>query len=222
MLDLPELQVIDKQRLVGGCARLPLTFDAQRMQLEISQLPAALWGTTGGRVGVHQRAEAIFLRGFAPAEGNKPIEDRDVLGSLPYAQHLMRELIPARAFRCLLARLPAGGSIAPHIDQAPYFAKTVRLHFPFETHDAAWMTAGQLTYHMREGEVWALNNSGLHAVWNADPLRSRTHMICDFEPSPALIALLARSDKTLGTHVEHVSRFLSTLQQPTVTAAPAR
>jgi Aspartyl/Asparaginyl beta-hydroxylase len=214
MLDLPELPVIDKQRLIGGCARLPVRFDAARLQQEIGGLAESCWGTTAGRVGVHRRADAIFLRGFAPAEGNKPIEDREVFTQLPYAQFIIRELIPAQAFRCLIARLPAGASIAPHIDQAPYFAKTVRLHFPIKTHDAAWMTAASLTYRMQAGEVWALNNSGPHAVWNADPTRSRTHMICDFEPSTALIELLARSERHLGARIEHVDRYLAQLQAP--------
>lgn len=211
MLDLPGQPVIDKTVLVGGCLRLPLRIDAQRLAAEIAALPLSLWGTRGGRVGVHRDAEALFLRGHAPAQGALPIEDREPLALLPYVREIIEKLIPAPAQRCLLARLPGGVSVAPHIDRAPYFAKTLRLHFPVQTHERAWMMAGTLCYLMKPGEVWVLNNSSPHAVWNADPELSRTHMICDFLPTPALLQLLAAGDRTLGQRVESVERHFNTL-----------
>jgi hypothetical protein len=209
MLDLPSHPVLDKTTLVGGCLRLPLRLDARRLAAEVAALPASAWGTTGGRVGVHRAAEALFLRGYAPAQGALPIEDRESLALLPYAREIIEKLIPAPAQRCLLARLPGGASIAPHIDLAPYFAKTLRLHFPIESHDLAWMMAGPLCYLMRPGEVWVLNNSSTHAVWNADPRRSRTHMICDFLPTPALLELMAAGDRNLGRRIEAVERHFA-------------
>src|SRR5437016_2818694 len=76
MLDLSTHPVLDKVALIGACARLPLRCDAERLRAEVAALPASLWGTRGGRVGVHNAAQAIFLRGHAPAEGPRPIEDR--------------------------------------------------------------------------------------------------------------------------------------------------
>ena len=49
------------------------------------------------------------------------------------------------------------------------------------------------TYQMKPGEVWVLNQRGLRTpVWNTHAVLSRTHMICDFLPSPALLDLLSR------------------------------
>jgi hypothetical protein len=210
MLDLPGQPVIDKAALVGGCLRLRLQLDAERLMAEVDALPSSVWGTQGGRVGVHRAAEALFLRGYAPAQGALPIEDREPLALLPYAREIIEKLIPAPAQRCLLARLPGGASIDPHIDRAPYFSKTLRLHFPIQTHDQAWMIAGSLSYLMKPGEAWVLNNSGPHAVWNADPQRSRTHMICDFLPTPALLQMLAAGERDLGRRVESVERHFAT------------
>jgi len=210
MLDLPGHPVIDKTALVGGCLRLPVQIDAQRLAAELAALPATSWGSTGGRVGVHRNAEAVFLRGYAPAQGPLPIEDRESLALLPYAREIIEKLIPAPPQRCLLARLPGGVSIDPHIDRAPYFSKTLRLHFPIESHERVHMIAGQFTYLMRPGEVWVLNNSAPHAVWNEDPDRSRTHMICDFLPTPALLGLLASGDRNLGRRDEAVERHFAT------------
>ncbi|MBL8269684.1 aspartyl/asparaginyl beta-hydroxylase domain-containing protein [Steroidobacter sp.] len=209
MLDLPGQPVLDKIALVGGCLRLPLQIDAQRLVTQIEALPDSLWGSQGGRVGVHRVAEALFLRGYAPAQGALPIEDREALALLPYAREIIEQLIPAPAQRCLLARLPAGATIDPHIDRAPYFSKTLRLHFPIESHDQAWMIAGPLTYLMKPGEVWVLNNSSPHAVWNADPERSRTHMICDFLATPALLELMAAGDRDLGRSIPAVEQHFA-------------
>jgi hypothetical protein len=198
MLDIPGASYLDKDSLVGGCVRVPLQIDGLRLLEEVAHLPPSLWGTSGGRVGVHNESEAIFLRGFAPAEGELPVEDRPVLERLPYARFIIEQVIPAPPMRCLLARLPAGGVIAGHVDRAPYFGKTLRVHVPVETNESVFMVSHGLCYSMQTGEVWLLNNSANHAVWNTHPSRSRTHLICDFLPSPALLDLLVHAERHLG------------------------
>lgn len=209
MLDLPDQPPLDKNSLVGGCSRLSLRVDAERLRVEVAALPSSFWGSRGGRVGVHNPAEAVFLRGYAPAEGERPLEDRPALEHLPYVRTIMFELIPAPPQRALLARLPGGATIAPHIDRAPYFAKTVRVHVPVETHDRVFMVSGALTYRMRAGEVWALNNSASHAVWNADARLSRTHLICDYTLTPALAELLGTAERALGEERIDVNAHVS-------------
>ena len=204
MLALPSHPLLDKTALIGGCARLPLRCDAPRLRAEVEAMPESLWGTRGGRVGVHNAAHAVFLRGHAPAEGNLPIADREALELLPYVRQIITSLIPAAPLRCLLAKLPAGAMIAPHIDQADYFSKTIRLHLPVITHEQAWMYCAGFSYHMAPGEIWALNNSNTHAVWNASSELPRTHLICDFLPTPALLALLANAERELGVIDENV------------------
>jgi len=198
MLVLPDHPVVDKNALIGTCARLGLRADAERLRAEVEQLPADLWGSRGGRVGVHNPAQAIFLRGYAPAQGPLPIEDRETLDRLPYVRELIHEIIPASPMRCLLALLPAGAIIAPHIDQADYFRKTIRIHVPVVTHPQLWMYCAGQSFRMTAGEVWALNNSTVHGVWNASDELPRTHLICDFLPSPQLLQLLANAERTLG------------------------
>jgi hypothetical protein len=81
---------------------------------------------------------------------------------------------------------------------APYFSKSLRLHLPVITHEHAWMLAGDRVYLMRPGEVWVLNNSALHGVWNDHATLARTHLICDFLPTPELLDLLRRGERDLG------------------------
>lgn len=213
MLEIPGAPLLDKSVLIGACVRLSLRFDAARMAAEVDALPPGTWGTTGRRIRIHQATEGVFLRGYAPAEGNHPIEDRPVLAHLPYIRDIIDSQIPAPPMRCLLARLPGGATIAPHIDRAPYFSQTVRLHIAITTHERAYMICCGQCYVMRPGEVWALNNSATHAVWNADESRSRTHLICDFLPTPALLALLRDGERELGQRRDDADARL---------AAPAR
>jgi hypothetical protein len=208
MLSLPDHPVLDKISLIGGCARLPIGFDAERALADVAALPEGYWGQRGGRVGVHNPAEAIFLRGHAPAEGDLPIEDREVLDRLPTLREVIERIVPATPMRCLLALLPAGAVIAPHIDQADYFSKVLRLHFPLTSNEHVWMFSIDRCYRMRPGEIWALNNSARHGVVNADAQASRLHMICDFLASPELIELLARADRSLGQPNAEIERQL--------------
>ena len=198
MLDLDAQPFIDKHALVGGCVRLPVALDAARLRDEVAALPASVWGTRGGRVGVHSAAEALFLRGYAPAEGEKPIEDRPALDSLPYIRSILEQIIPAPPLRALLARLPAGATIPVHVDSSPYFSKTLRIHVPIETNDDVWMLCAGQAYQMRPGEIWALNNVAQHGVWNHHRSLSRTHLICDFLPTAELAGLISAGDRGLG------------------------
>jgi len=64
MLDLPGHPTLDKLGLIGACSRLALRVNAERLLAEVAALAEISWAGTGGRVGVHRAAQAIFLRGF--------------------------------------------------------------------------------------------------------------------------------------------------------------
>jgi hypothetical protein len=209
MLDLPDEPTLQKATLLGGCVRLAVPVDVARMRREVGALPPTVWGTPGGRVGVHRAAEAVWLRGYAPAEGNRPIEDRAVLEALPAIRAFIESGLGGRPQRCLLARLPAEGVIATHVDRAPYFSKTLRIHVPIDTHPDAHMVCAGLVYRMVEGEAWALDNSAAHAVWNAHATRARTHLICDVLPDAKLLDLIARGERGLGRPDPEVLRRVS-------------
>ena len=196
------MQYPDKDKLIGFCSRLPIRIDDELFTKEINKIPAKKWKGTGGRVGVHSQVEAIFLRGFAPAEGDKPIENRSILKTLPFTHYLIHRLIPAKPQRCLLARLKPDAQVGAHTDNGEYFKKYIRVHFPVTTNPTAMMLCGDRAYHMKPGEIWTLNNSGaMHSVVNPDKNQSRMHMICDFESTDDLIALLKFSNKNLGTPI---------------------
>ena len=196
------LPAVDKHALIGGCVRLPLAVDIARLQQEVAGLPASLWGSRGGRVGVHQPTEGIFLRGHAPIEGPKPIEDREPLQHLPYVRELLAT-IPAPPMRCLLAKLLPGSVIRMHVDNGDYFLQTLRVHVPVVSDPSVAMVSDDRVYTMRPGEAWALNNSTYHGVLS-EWTQPRIHLICDFQPSEALCALVATGEHDLGRRDDSV------------------
>ena len=190
-----------KHALIGSCVRLPVTFDTEKLLEEFHSIEASQWGSRGGRVGVHVQAEAIFLRGHAPADGDIPIGDRDITVSLPFTMQLIRQLLKAQPMRCLFAKLKPNGRVPVHIDNGDYFERTIRIHFPVVTNPQAIMVADGQLFHMRVGEVWALNNSGSHGVLNESETQARTHLICDYLPSEHLLNLLAKGERSLGVNI---------------------
>ncbi len=209
MLAVP-IRTLDKDTLIGACTRLKVRVDLTALQHEVAKLPTGYWGTRGGRVGVHSSAEAIFLRGYAPADGEHAIEDREALERMPCIRAFIHELIPAPPKRCLLARLNPGATIAPHIDRADYFSHTVRIHVPIFTDPGVLMVCRGRAFHMREGEVWALNNSNQHAVLH-DGTQARTHLICDFLPTPELETLILAGDRALDVDIPDLAARLDRL-----------
>lgn len=216
MLGLEAVPPLDKRALIGGCLRLPVYIDIERLCAEIDVLPADIWNSQGGRVAVHRDAGAVFLRGYAPKEGDKPIEDRPALDFLPYAREIIETMFGSKPSRCLMARLAGGGIVTQHIDIGAYFDRTIRIHVPVVSNPRAWMVCNGLSYVMAPGEAWALNNSTMHAVWN-DCAEPRTHMICDYFATPELLSLLGRAERNLGVARPDVDRKVSAETQMRMT-----
>ena len=193
-----QTEFIDKFEVIGGCARLPIEIDAERLQTEVRSMKAEHWGGMGGRIGVHTQVQAVFLRGFAPAEGDKPVIDRDVLDEVPYVREIIYDFIPAPVQRCVVAQLKPDGHVRIHADEGEYFSKHIRLHFPVFTNSKVVMYVNDRSYRMLPGEAWALNNNAQHGVMNRHPTETRTHIIADFEPTNDLLTLLSESSKGLG------------------------
>ena len=202
MIAMSEYSKLKKHDLIGTCVKLPISFDVKKLIDDFSSIAPDLWGSRGGRVGVHVQAEAVFLRGYAPAQGNLPIEDRPVLEQLPYAKHLIHQLFCAQPMRCLFAKLKANGQVPLHIDNGEYFEKTIRIHFPVVTNPKAKMLVGGKEFSMQVGEIWAINNCTVHGVVNAHESEARTHLICDYLPSDKLLKLLSGGEHDLGTKIQ--------------------
>jgi hypothetical protein len=201
---------VNKELFIGGCSRLDIQVDADRLAKEVGSLDAMVWSGTAGRVGPHMKVDAVFLRGYAAAEGPKPLEDREILKQLPYVREVIYEALSSQPQRCVLASLQPDSVVRAHQDQGPYFSQHYRFHIPVFTSPHVKMVVEHLVYQMLPGEIWAINNNAPHGVVNDDPDEARAHIIVDYKPTAEIVGLLERADKSLGTKdTETINRLIS-------------
>ena len=80
----------------------------------------------------------------------------------------------------ILIKLPAGKSVSPHVDSAPFFRYFRRIHIPIVTNPQCLFTVGDETIHMKKGEMWEIDNDNkVHSVDNGGA-EDRVHLLIDF------------------------------------------
>ena len=89
--------------------------------------------------------------------------------------------------RIMLARMPPGGEILPHIDANPAAQWPHKIHVPLLTNPQVGFRIGEKVYYFPEGEAVEVNNLGIHAVRN-DGATDRIHLIFEYydldQPDP--------------------------------------
>lgn len=81
--------------------------------------------------------------------------------------------------RVMLARMAPGGVIKPHRDANPAAKWPHKIHVPIQTNDKVVFFVEGVGYRMPEGEVFEVNNMGVHAVENNGD-SDRIHLIFEY------------------------------------------
>jgi hypothetical protein len=89
--------------------------------------------------------------------------------------------------RVMLARMPPGGVIHPHVDANPAAQWPHKIHVPLSTNDRVVCWFGEGEHHFPQGEAVEVNNLGPHWVCNAGDT-DRVHLIFEYydadQPEP--------------------------------------
>ncbi len=64
--------------------------------------------------------------------------------------------------------MSSGECITPHKDDDFSLTHSHRIHLSIITNDEVWFTVGSETIHMREGELYEINNRRMHSVTMPD------------------------------------------------------
>jgi len=113
----------------------------------------------------------------------------------PVLTQAVREYGYARGVfpRVMLARMPAGGVIHPHIDANPAAKWPHKIHVPITTNPQVTSFFGEQTHHCPAGEAVEVNNLGPHWVRNGGDT-DRIHLIFEYydadQPEPGWLAPL--------------------------------
>lgn len=90
--------------------------------------------------------------------------------------------------RVMLARMPAGGVIHPHVDANPAAKWPHKIHVPLLTNPAVVSCFGGALHHFPEGQAVEVDNLGPHWVHNGGD-GERIHLIFEYydpdQPDPA-------------------------------------
>jgi len=197
---------------IDGCVRLRLRIDAAVLAAELARLPDAAWQSADRDPVVHAHVDSFFVIGHARGPLPLPPEDRTPLAALPRLRELLRTTVPATPVRGIVQRLHGGGLIPIHTDTRRYFDRTVRLSFHIASDGPQRLYCNGAWYTAAPGEVWAIDNLHPHGVPNRGAA-ARINVVADYEPSPALIALLLAGETGLGQRDDDASRTLQAQTQ---------
>ena len=102
--------------------------------------------------------------------------------ALPAAQKLIFELMARvrgeRLGRCLITKLPPGGTIAAHVDGGAHAEYYDRFHIVLQGKPGNLFRAGDEAVEMRTGEIYWFDNQAEHEVSNFSD-DDRVHLIVD-------------------------------------------
>ena len=195
-MDMTDKLIMNELGQPGG-VRLSMTVDVEGLLENLQAIDETLWSRQGRVKSTHGHVDSIFLRGYAPIEGAKPVRDRDILHKLPRVKRLLHDELPGVPARAVLANLKPAGTVRLHTDKEEVFRGIVRMHVPLRTNNSVLCFFDEAFYDMRPGEVWAVNNLRSHAVAN-NGSAARLHLITDRIVSEEVITALQSGDPSLG------------------------
>ena len=178
--------------------KLPLSFDAARLQAELDALLAPQWIEHFNTRGYDGGWRCLALRSAdgrprdigALSEAN--FLDTPALAQCPYFRAVLDAFECDKAAVRLMA-LEAGAVIKPHRDAATAFGDGLaRLHVPLQTDPAVTFRIDGEDIHFSRGDTWYLNAGRTHAVHNRSA-RSRIHLVLDCRVNPWLRRLFAQA-----------------------------
>lgn len=176
-----------------------MILDADRVLEEIAASSIQFLATKDAQRGpTHKNVEAAYLKA-TPETFRKDIDGSlaDYIHSVPTLKSFM-EAVPGKIGRMLLARLDSHSCIRLHRDSNnSYFDSTLRFHIPLVTNDRVWFFNTGKLYRMGKGELWCLNNSGMHGVVN-DSDEKRIHIIFDVFIDDDIVKLVQSAEDNLG------------------------
>jgi hypothetical protein len=178
-------------RLPRPFYRLPIRFDAARLEAELESLPDSAW--------------ASHPRGY---EGNSSIrlvsvdggENDGMRGSMRPTPHLqacpyVRQVLASFGVvwsRSRFMRLGPQSSVPEHADSSYHWFHRVRMHIPVVTWPQVRFHCGGEAVHMAAGEAWLFDNWRRHSVVNPTD-HHRVHLVADTSGTSAFWRYVAQS-----------------------------
>lgn len=177
--------------------KLPLTFDPDKLQADLSKVADDEWirhfnqGYYEGNWSVASlRSVGGHTKQIFPSHNaEEPYADTEILTRCDYVREVLNEIkCNKTAVRFML--LGAGSKIREHRD---YFMgvedNCIRLHIPVITNKDVEFYLNDQRIEMQTGELWYLDFSQKHRV-NNNGTKDRIHLVIDCETSDWLLEMI--------------------------------
>lgn len=123
----------------------------------------------------HYEVDDILMRFNDLSNISEIVDDKDCLNypamfALPRCADLIYMLMGyvrgERLGRCIVAKLPPGGKIAPHVDEGAPADYYDRYHIVLQAAPGCMFQAGDEKIMMKKGDIWWFDNKQQHTVIN--------------------------------------------------------
>jgi hypothetical protein len=157
---------------------------------DILAIPQSVWdsenATKPNRYGVLDQTQHIVFRFISSVDDWRQHYDRPLWAQWrDRLEPLMRQATRPYGYRngafsrVLLAKMPPGGRILPHVDANAAARWPHKIHIPILTNEQVAFYIEQTPYHFEVGQAYEVNNLVTHAVANLGPT-PRIHLIFEY------------------------------------------
>ncbi len=157
--------------------RLPVRFDAIRLQAEAEALPESAWSVHPQVHEGNTAARLITVGGGENDDVTGEMKPTASLAACPYVQQVLASFNTVWS-RSRLMRIASGGSVPQHSDMNYHWFHRVRLHVPVVTRPEVRFHCAGDSVHMAAGEAWIFDNWREHKVENPTS-DARIHLVAD-------------------------------------------
>lgn len=157
---------------------------------DIRAIAPEMWerenATKPNRYGVLDKTQHIVFRFISSVDDWRQHYDRPLWSQWrDRLEPLMRQATQPYGYRegkfsrVLLAKMPPGGLIHPHVDSNPAARWPHKIHIPIQTNEQVSFYIGKTPHHLEVGQAYEVNNLGEHAVANLGTT-ARIHLIFEY------------------------------------------
>ena len=199
-------------RLPRPFYRLPVRFDAARLQAELEALPDIAWARHPKEFEGNASIRLISVDGAENDTMRGVMRPTPHLQACPYVRQVLASFGVVWS-RSRFMRLSARSNVPEHADTSYHWFNRVRMHIPVVTWPEVKFHCGDESVHMAIGEAWLFDNWRRHSVVNPTD-KDRVHLVADTSGTSTFWQHVAQSavaahDRTLPYRPEHDAAVLT-------------
>ena len=164
-------------RLPRPFYRLPVRFDAGRLQSELEALPDIAWAQHPKEFEGNASIRLISVDGAENDTMRGVMRPTPHLQTCPYVRQVLASFGVVWS-RSRFMRLSARSNVPEHADTSYHWFNRVRMHIPVVTWPEVRFRCGDESVHMAAGEAWLFDNWRRHSVVNPTD-NVRVHLVAD-------------------------------------------